>query len=249
MTLDACARLVERGDPDRFRAAMAAPPEAREALFPIYAFNLEVARAPWVTKESLIAEMRLQWWRDVLANAVAGAPPLAHEFAGPLASLIQARRLDVAPLDAVIEGRRIDIEARPLAASELPDYLEATAGQLLWASCVALGEDATLRDAVLAVGRAGGLASWLVALPELTARGRGIEDPATLRPIVEAALADLAHARRSTFRKGVPALRAHWMAGLILRAALRDPTAGAGLVPPEGRKRLRLLGLALTGRW
>ena len=45
MSLDACARLVERGDPDRFRVAMAAPPSAREALFPLYAFNLEVARA------------------------------------------------------------------------------------------------------------------------------------------------------------------------------------------------------------
>ena len=31
MSLDACARLVERGDPDRFRVAMAAPPAAREA--------------------------------------------------------------------------------------------------------------------------------------------------------------------------------------------------------------------------
>ena len=45
MSVEACAELVERGDPDRFRAIMAAPPEARAQLFPLYAFNLEVARA------------------------------------------------------------------------------------------------------------------------------------------------------------------------------------------------------------
>ena len=61
MSIQACADLVHRGDPDRFAAIMAAPVGARERLFPIFAFNLEVARAPWVTAEAMIAEMRLQW--------------------------------------------------------------------------------------------------------------------------------------------------------------------------------------------
>ena len=72
MSFDACAALVERGDPQRFRAAMAAPPEARRVLFPLYAFNVEVARAPWVTQEPMIAEMRLQWWRDALEEIAMG---------------------------------------------------------------------------------------------------------------------------------------------------------------------------------
>lgn len=58
--LTACAGLVERGDPDRFRAVMAVPVAARRILFPIFAFNIEVSRAPWVTQETVIAEMRLQ---------------------------------------------------------------------------------------------------------------------------------------------------------------------------------------------
>ncbi len=63
--LSACAAIIERADPLRFRASMAAPVAARRVLFPLYAFNIEVARAPWVTQETMIAEMRLQWWRDV----------------------------------------------------------------------------------------------------------------------------------------------------------------------------------------
>ena len=60
MSLQACAELVERGDPDRFLATMAAPVALRATLFPLYAFNVEIARAPWVTQEPMIAEMRLQ---------------------------------------------------------------------------------------------------------------------------------------------------------------------------------------------
>ena len=70
---DACAALVERADPDRFTATMAAPPVARGPLWVLYAFNVEVARAPWASKEPMIAEMRLQWWRDVVENAASGA--------------------------------------------------------------------------------------------------------------------------------------------------------------------------------
>ena len=69
----ACAGIVERGDPWRFRTLMAAPLEARAILFPVYAFNVEVSRAPWVTQEPMIAEMRLQWWRDALEEIASGA--------------------------------------------------------------------------------------------------------------------------------------------------------------------------------
>ena len=62
--LNACAEIVQRGDPDRLRAVLAAPLEARAVLLPIYAFNVEGARAPWVTEEPMIAEMRLAWWRE-----------------------------------------------------------------------------------------------------------------------------------------------------------------------------------------
>ena len=59
--INGCAGLVQRGDADRFMAIMAAPVSARAVLFPLFAMNIEVSRAPWVTQESMIAEMRLQW--------------------------------------------------------------------------------------------------------------------------------------------------------------------------------------------
>ena len=76
--LTACAALVEKADPDRFRAAMAAPVAARAVLFPLYALNVEVTRAPWVTQEPMLAEMRLQWWRDALQEIADGGPVRRH---------------------------------------------------------------------------------------------------------------------------------------------------------------------------
>jgi len=105
--LTACAALVERADPLRFRTAMLAPVEARRLLFPLYAFNVEVARAPWVTQEAMIAEMRLQWWRDVAEEIGKGGPVRRHEVATPLASAVQPE--DATLLDELVAARRWDI--------------------------------------------------------------------------------------------------------------------------------------------
>ena len=83
-----CADLVRRGDPDRFLAIMSAPVKKRGALFIIYAFNLEVVRAPWVTQEPMISEMRLQWWLDSIEEIYEGKTIRRHEVVTPLAELI-----------------------------------------------------------------------------------------------------------------------------------------------------------------
>jgi 15-cis-phytoene synthase len=253
MSLQACAEMVAKSDPDRFRVAMATPPAARDILFPLYAFNLEVARAPWRTREPMLAEMRLQWWRDVVENSAAGQTPPAHEVAGPLGALLREGRLDPAPLDALIEARRRDIEAEPFTPEALRPYLEGTAGNLLWAGAKAMGEPEASRPAILQAGYASGLATWLAALPDLASHGRGltIQTPDTIRTLAEDGLAALAESRRTRFGPGIPALRAASLATPMLRAAARDPDAvlQGRLALPEGQKRLRLLWVALRGTW
>ncbi len=44
-TASSLAGFVRRYDPDRFLTALFAPPEKREALLALYAFNHELARA------------------------------------------------------------------------------------------------------------------------------------------------------------------------------------------------------------
>ncbi len=248
MTLDACANLVERGDPDRFRAVMAAPLHARAQLFPLYAFNLEVARAPWVTEEPLIAEMRLQWWRDVVENAASGAAR-AHEVAGPLHALIQDFGLPVDVLDRLIAARRWDIHKE--AHESLDTYLEDTGAGLMWLAARALGAPDTAETTVRAYGWATAAAFYLRAVPELLARGRQpLPDGVSAGDLARQGLDKLAMARagRKLVPKDVaPALLAGWQTEGLLQQALGAGASALQLT--EFQRRGRLLWQAVSRRW
>ena len=253
MTLEACAALVERGDPDRFLAAMAAPVGCRARLFPIYAFNLEVARAPWVTQEPMIAEMRLQWWRDTVAEIGADGPVRAHEVAAPLAGVVRAAGLPVAVMDRLIEARRRDIQRLPFEnEAALVEYLEETGGGLMWLAAASLGAGPEAEPVARGAGWAAGLAGFLRAVPELEARGR-----VPLPDGRAGAVAGLARLERARAGRGavpasaVPALRAGWQTEAVLRQVLREPErVGEGrLGQPEIARRGSLLWAAMTGRW
>lgn len=229
MSVDACAALVERGDPDRFAAVMAAPVAARGRLFVLYAFNLEVARAPWVTKEPMIAEMRLQWWRDVVAEAGEGRPARAHEVAGPLAGLIREAGLPVAVLDRLVEARRWDVYRDAFEdAAALDAYLDDTGAGLMWLAGLALGAGSADEAALRGLGWAAGLAGFLRAVPELEARGRvPLVDgrPEAVAALARAGLARIAGAREGLLRLGPAraATIAGWQAEGLLRMAASEP--------------------------
>jgi phytoene/squalene synthetase len=255
MSLQACAELVERGDPDRFMATMAAPPPTRAVLFPLYAFNLEVARAPWVASEPMIAEMRLQFWRDVVEEIGQGKPPRAHEVVEPLAQAIQPG--NAALLDDLIAARRWDIYRDAFEdEAHFDRYIDATAGNLAWVAARALGAADEVETAIRDIAWGGGVAGFLRAVPELETRGRV--------PLLDGrpeGVKDLADRALTRFRQGKaaqsaipaaarPALYAFWQAEPILKAALANPlcVADGALAGSEFARRARLLLVSLTGR-
>ena len=258
MSLAACAALVERGDPDRFLSVMAAPVAARAPLFALYAFNLEVARAPWVTQEAMIAEMRLQWWRDTVGSLAEPGPVRAHEVVAPLADVVRGQRLPVEVMDRLIEARRWDIYREPFEDRAAFDaYLEDTGAGLMWLAASALGAPPPVEPVARAAGWAAGLAGFLRAVPELEARGR--------RPLVDGraeavaglardGLARLAQARQA--RRGVAAgagaaFLSGWQTAALLRQALAEPgrVAAGTLGLSEFARRGGLAWAAMTGRW
>lgn len=249
MSLDACAALVARGDPERFSSVMAAPLAARKRLLPLYAFHLEVARAPWVTQEPLIAEMRLQWWRVVVAEPTARA----HEVAAPLHDLIADARLPIGVFDQMIAARSWDVYAEPHADDAgLAAYLEATGAGLMWLAVLALGGRA--EAPVRAFGWASALANYLRAVPELLARGKQPlpdDSDAALRALADEGLRRIGHARTARIGVGRPALLAGWQAEALLRQVRNDPqrVLDGAMGLSEFTKRRRLAWQALTGRY
>jgi phytoene synthase len=238
VTFEACAGIVERGDPDRFLAVMAAPVAARRVLFPIYAFNVEVSRAPWVTEEPMIAEMRLQWWRDALEEIASGGTVRRHEVTLPLADVVDVD--GARALDRLVAARRWDVYKDGFEDAEhFNEYLDATAGELMWQGARALG--AVNREDVLRFGRTAGLARYLAAVGALEEKGR--------MPLLdgrESAIAELAQKALKDIARPVPnnaAFLEAWQAEPILRQIAKEPWRVAqgtvGLSP--FRAKLRLL--------
>lgn len=169
--INTCAELVQSGDPDRFHATMAAPVAARGAMFVLYAFNLEVVRAPWVTQESMIAEMRLQFWRDVLEDIQNGKPPRAHHVASPLAKIVTPEIAAI--LDPVVAARRWDIYKDPFEDdAHFHNYIEQTSASLTWALARILGADDNAEKPLRAYAHGCGVARYLAAVSGLEAAGR-----------------------------------------------------------------------------
>jgi len=238
MSIQACAELVERADPDRFAATMAAPVAVREKLFPLFAFNVEVARAPWVTQEPMIAEMRLQWWRDALEEIAQGREVRKHEVTTPLAKVLTP---DMATaLDTCVAARRWDIYKDAFEDQDhFLEHLDATTGSLLWVAAQSLG--ATQEQPVRRFAKGVAIANWLVAVPELEARGRiPLVDgrPEAIMALAQSGLDALSQTTARHIAKSArPALWSGWKAKAILRQAVQNPLrVGAGELGISGFK-------------
>jgi phytoene/squalene synthetase len=69
--------LVRNADRDRFLGALFAPEPARTDLLALLAFNHELARTRSVTREPMLARIRLEWWREAVAEAASAGKPRA----------------------------------------------------------------------------------------------------------------------------------------------------------------------------
>ncbi|WP_380052534.1 phytoene/squalene synthase family protein [Falsihalocynthiibacter sp. SS001] len=255
MSIDytASAALVEKGDPDRFLATMAAAPELRGGLFAMAAYNLELARAPWASKEPMIAEMRLQWWRDLVEELGQGSVPRSHEITESLAHLVTHHGISPTLLDEMAEARRWDAYSEPFEdQDDFDGYMDHTSGHLLWAACQTLGaqpaDERSVRDYAYGVG----VANWLAAVADLVERGKiPLLDgrPEGVQTLAQDALKRLKSAKPP--RKLAPALRWGWQAEPLLNLAIKSPGRvgdGAHYLPELSRK-LRLMRLSMLGRY
>ena len=175
--------LVRSADRDRFLAALFAPEPARSSLLALLAFDHELARTRTVTREPMLARIRLEWWREAVAEAAGAARPRAQPIVESLSETVRRHGLTPARLVALIDAREEEIEG-PLdvlrAGHALADLQLAVLGI----------DDAPTRQAARAVA-----AAWLMGegaerwalLAEARALRREI-DPAAL-PILLPALA------------------------------------------------------------
>ena len=168
------AALVRRHDRDRYQTALFAPADRREAVFALYAFNYEIARVREIVTQPMLGQIRLQWWREIVAAAFEGGPPRPHELAEPLAAVIRDVMPTRAHFDRMIDTRERDLTDEPPATlAALEDYAEGTAATLLYLVLEVLGvTEPAAHAAAREVGISYALAGLLRALPFHARSGR-----------------------------------------------------------------------------
>lgn len=197
MTEDLDAQ-IRRVDPDRWLSSrFITDAQARADVIALYAYDHELARAPKVTSNPLLGEIRLTWWREMLDEAYDGRPVRKHPTAQALADVIARRGLPREPLEAMIDGRYRELDPTPMPADDALAWARDTGGLAaeLAAGLLAPGADvAPARGA----GTAWAMARQATATPALQGvadrvlkaarEGAGKLDPAAFPAVAHAAL-------------------------------------------------------------
>ena len=246
--LSPSGEIVREGDPDRFRTALFAPPAAREHLFALYAFNLELAKIAPMVSEPMLGEIRLQWWREALDQCFGTGSVRAHEVTTPLAAAIREANLPRAPFDALVDARANDLDPDfPENDKALYQYIENTAGGLAFLGAKTLDQkremgeqgEQVARDAGFAIGAA----RYLLAVPQLVKAGRKplpMESADALAAEGRARLARARAARALVPKTAAPAL----LESKTAQHNLSSPTARS-----VSRERISILWNGMRGRW
>jgi phytoene synthase len=170
----AVAAAARAGEPDRYLAALLAPPPQRDALLALAAFAAELHRIPrLIVREPLMGEIRLQWWRDALA--LAEGRRTGHEVADAVRQAARSHGLPAPLLEGLIDARALELAAGPFADDRsLQDFLWSTEGALFALAARVLGHppSAGAEVACRASGEAYGMARLLLSLPRSLAQGR-----------------------------------------------------------------------------
>jgi phytoene synthase len=242
---------VRAADHDRYLSALYAPADKRDALLALYAFNAEIAGVRDRIHEPLPGEVRLQWWRDVIADDA----DTGHPTADALRATIAAHRLPKAAFDNMLEARIFDLYDDPMPSrTDLEGYCGETAAALIQLAAMVLDPVAAPGFAELA-GRAGcaqAITGLLLLLPLNRRRGqcfvpadilaaagttpeefvKGEGGAAAERAVV--AMIALAREHLNAFEKGAPALpvslRPAFLPLALIRAYL-DKMEKAGRSP------------------
>lgn len=215
--LSYAAHEVRRHDRDRFATALFAPPDLREQLMVLYAFNVEVARIRESVREPMAGMVRLQWWREALAGKRPGETA-NHPVAAPLLEACRMHKVSGAAFERMLDAREADLDAQPPAdLIALEAYAEASSASVTQLALEMLGvRDEASHQAGRAVGTAFALVGLLRSVPYQTAMGRVMlplesQDPeamsAAARIVAARARALLAEARQQPVdRRAIPAL-------------------------------------------
>ncbi|KAF2004335.1 hypothetical protein P154DRAFT_427159 [Amniculicola lignicola CBS 123094] len=169
-----CANLVKTYDAPSHTLQAFIPPSARDAYIAIRAFNVDVARVADTTSTPTIGMMRMQFWKDSVAKALAGTPPkepvailLAKANEDLLARSNGKSKLSRSWFTRIINTREQYLGNPPYPSlTALETYAENTYSAMLYLTLSALPQASITTDHIAShIGKAMGIAAVLRGVP------------------------------------------------------------------------------------
>lgn len=231
--------FVRTTDRDRYVATLFAPPNRRDALIALHAFDLELARIPRLARQQIAGEIRLQWWREAVDGSNEHEAQ-ANPVAAALMETIADRGLPREPLHAMIDARGRELLPEVFAdAREMLGWCDGVWGSQLECACRILdaGEARAAAGHLTDAARAIGITQLLMTFAARAARGQSIVPQAVLASH-GARAADVTAGRP---HDGVNAALAELRA--MAKAHLDAAPAQLGKLPQRIRPALVLLSL------
>ena len=125
-----CANELRSNDYERYLSALFIPNHHREAVFTIYAFNSEVSRTREMVSESILGEIRLQWWRESIQKIYQNEI-VEHPILESLRKTLGDYDLPIDFFEDLLDARLSDFKKTPSEDLEgLIDYARSTSGTL-----------------------------------------------------------------------------------------------------------------------
>jgi 15-cis-phytoene synthase len=161
-----CAELVRAHDFTRYASALFVPAAERRALLALYAFNVEICRVHAQVSQPLPGEIRLQWWRDMLAGSGHGGVE-GNPIAAELLLAIQSYRLPVERLSRLIEEHQFDLYNDPMPTmAALEGYINDTWSALFSLAAAVMGSSSgDVQHLARHAGLAQGMVQVMASLP------------------------------------------------------------------------------------
>ena len=163
---DHCAELVRTHDFVRYASTLFVPTPERRTLLALYAFNVEICRVPALVSQPLPGEIRLQWWRDMLAGQSHGGVE-GNPVAAEVLLAIRSHHLPVERLSRLIEEHQFDLYNDPMPTmSALEGYLNDTAAALFSLAAATMGPASSeVEHLARHAGLAQGIVQVMASLP------------------------------------------------------------------------------------
>ncbi len=137
---------VKRVDEDRWLSSRYASAQCRKGLIAVYAFHYELVRALHMS-EPMLGRIRVQWWRDAVAEIAQGAPLRAHDVVQALAETLQARAKAIEVAGQLMDAFDARIDAEPETKGGGAPPLVTAGGCVALLSGSVLTVDGALEDA------------------------------------------------------------------------------------------------------